>query len=256
MKTLKTQGNFLVILNEDNTEFSRHPLWDSRFQIYEETSENPLIKFFGVESEFNSKTNELPSFRFDELLDSLGVPFATIDDLVTWLSDNLGFNSALGGSSAMFSGWGVYDDTSLSSGVPLSLTAGAAYVPIPNNAGSKYELQKPIDVTTFYDGTGITGRNGDSILITISFAVRPLEAQPTRVTVVPDIGGGIGEITDYERDSTFSKGVNIVQRYLSTFNAYTLDTWEANGAILKIKSDRNCEIYDVRYLISRVHKAF
>lgn len=91
MKTIKTQGNFLVILNEDNTEFSRHPLWDSRFQIYEETSDNPLIKFFGVESEFNSKTNELPNFRFDDLIDSLGNPFATFDDLVTWLSDNLSF---------------------------------------------------------------------------------------------------------------------------------------------------------------------
>lgn len=109
MKTLKTQGNFLVILNEDNTEFSRHPLWDSRFQIYEETSENPLIKFFGVESEFNSKTNELPSFRFDELLDSLGAPFSTIDDLVTWLSDNLGFLKGGGNGSGVTSANGIED---------------------------------------------------------------------------------------------------------------------------------------------------
>lgn len=109
MKTIKTQGNFLVILNDDNTEFSRHPLWDSRFQIYEETSDNPLIKFFGVESEFNSKNNEVPNFRFDDLLDSLGAPFATVDDLVTWLSDNLSFIKGGGSGSGATSLNGIED---------------------------------------------------------------------------------------------------------------------------------------------------
>lgn len=152
-------------------------------------------------------------------------------------------------------GWAAYTDTQYTEGSPLPLFGGDPVVNLPNNAGIVLDTYKPADIDTLYDGSAITGREGDSIIITISFAVKPTTAQPTRITTVPDIGGAIGEIEDYKNDITLGKGQNVVQRYLSSYNAYTLDTWEANGATMKIQSDQNCEIYGIRYLITATSRA-
>jgi hypothetical protein len=50
-------------------------------------------------------------------------------------------------------GWGVYNDTTYTTGSPFTVTAGAPKQALPNNAGSKIETQLPTDVATFYDGT-------------------------------------------------------------------------------------------------------
>ena len=52
-----------------------------------------------------------------------------------------------------------------------------------------------------------------------------------------------------------SKGNDVEHYYLSSFNAYTLNTWEANGGTVKIVSDASADIYDIRYVITRTHKA-
>ena len=154
-----------------------------------------------------------------------------------------------------YTGWGSYTDTLYTSGSPLTLIAGDPYVNLPNNAGSVNETQIPIDITTFYNGSTILGREGDGLNLTISFAVNPTTNNTTRVTVAPDIGGAIGIIEDYEVDTTFSRGLGVVQRFLKSYDAFTLDTWQANGATLKIKADQGCEIYGIRYLFTRTHKA-
>lgn len=149
-------------------------------------------------------------------------------------------------------GWVAYTDSQYTSGSPLSLVGGDPLVNLPNNSGSILDTFKPSDISQLYDGSVITGRVGDGINLTISFAVRPTTAQPTRITTVPDIGGGVGEIEDYKNDILFGKGQNVVQRYLSSYNAYTLDTWEENGATMKIQADQNCEIFGIRYLITAI----
>ena len=158
-------------------------------------------------------------------------------------------------NSANYDGWASYTDTQYTSGAPFSVTGNNVYVNLPNNSGTVLDTQLPVDVSSFYNGTVITGREGDGISVSISFAVRPTTTQTTRVTVVPDIGGAVGEIEDYASDITLSRGSGIIQRFLLNFNAYTLDTWETNGATMKIKSDQNCEIFGIRYLITRTHRA-
>ena len=159
---------------------------------------------------------------------------------------------ALGSS---FSGWGNYADTTYTTGSPFSLTTAAGKVNLPNDKGSTLETQKPSDVTTFYNGTVITGRNGDGINVTMEFKVRPTTgATNPRITVSIDIGGAIGEL--YPRDFILSKGNGIEHYFLSSFDAYTLDTWEANGGTVKVEATgSNLEIYDIRYIITRTHKA-
>lgn len=154
-----------------------------------------------------------------------------------------------------YTGWGNYSDTLYTVGAPFTVIDAAPAVLLPNNKGTTLEIQKPIDVDTFYDGTVITGRNGDGINVTIEFKCKPLGVDPSpRITVYIDIGGGIPEL--YTRDFVLSKGTGVEHYYLSSFNAYTLDTWEANGGTLYVAaSGEDIEIYDIRYIITRTHKA-
>ncbi|TNJ42166.1 hypothetical protein KFZ70_15375 [Tamlana fucoidanivorans] len=153
-----------------------------------------------------------------------------------------------------YTGWADYTDGTYTSASPFSLTAGNK-VTLPNNAVTIRDTQKPIDVTSFYDimTSTITGRNGDGINVMIEFKIKPIVNQTTKITVAIDIGGSIGEL--YKRDFITSKGLNVEHYYVSSFNAYTLDTWEANGGTVKIVSDYAAEIYDIRYVITRTHKA-
>ncbi|WP_242131926.1 hypothetical protein [Aestuariivivens marinum] len=51
------------------------------------------------------------------------------------------------------------------------------------------------------------------------------------------------------------KGNGVEHYYLSSFNAYTLDNWEANGGNVKISFTVIADIYDIRFVIFRTHKA-
>lgn len=152
-------------------------------------------------------------------------------------------------------GWAVYNDTTYTTGSPFTVVDGAAAVDMPNNAGSKIETQKPFDITTFYDGTVITGREGDGLNLTFEFKARPAGTGTNpRITVSIDIGGAIGEL--YPCDFVLSKGNGIEHNIVMSYNVYTLDTWEANGGTVKVSAiNEDIEIYDIRYVITRSHKA-
>ncbi|MCF7560890.1 hypothetical protein L3X39_09610 [Sabulilitoribacter multivorans] len=159
-----------------------------------------------------------------------------------------------GNNSNDYTGWGDYVDGVYTSASPLTLSAGNK-ITLPNNATTIRDSQKPIDVTEFYNSTNstITGRDGDGINIVIEFKIRPTANQTTKITVAIDIGAPVGEI--YIRDFITSKGVGVEHYYLSSFSGYTLGTWETNGGTVKIESDYSAEIYDIRYVITRTHKA-
>ena len=149
-------------------------------------------------------------------------------------------------------GWGDYVDTVFTSGSPFLVTADTDTV-LPNNKGAVIEIQKPTDVTTFYNGTTITGRNGDGVLITVDCKLLPTGAGTTTVEVWFDIGGGVGQL--YKRITSFPKGVGVERPLNFTVSGYTLGTWEANGATVYIRANGTMSVYDIRYLITRTHKA-
>lgn len=153
----------------------------------------------------------------------------------------------------LYTGWGSYADGQYTSGSPFALTQDTD-TDLPNNAASKLETQLPIDVTKFYDEstTKITGRNGDGLLITKEFKVVPASATNTYIDVWIDIGGSVGEL--YRRSVTFNKGIQEYNVHIS-YGAYTLDTWEANGGQVRVRSNTNCDIYGIRYVLTRTHKA-
>lgn len=153
-----------------------------------------------------------------------------------------------------YTGWGDYVDGTYTSASPLVLTTNTK-ITLPNDATTIRDSQKPTDVTTFYDPatSKIIGRDGDGLNIVIEFKIRPTANTTTKITVAIDIGAPVGEI--YTRDFITSKGVGVEHYFLSSINAYTLNTWEANGGTVKIESDNPAEIYDIRFVFTRTHKA-
>lgn len=149
-------------------------------------------------------------------------------------------------------GWGEYADTAYTSGSPFLVSTDTDTV-LPNNKGTVIETQKPADVTTFYNGAQITGRNGDSILVTIDAILLPTGAGTTFVELWFDIGGDIGTL--YKRIISFPKGVGIARPLNYTTAAYNLNTWETNGATVYIRANGPLSVYDIRYVITRTHKA-
>ena len=149
-------------------------------------------------------------------------------------------------------GWGDYVDTQYTSIAPFSILADTDTL-LPNNRGTVIETQKPSDVTTFYDGTKITGRNGDGILITVDCILNPTNVNTTIAEVWFDIGGTVGQL--YRRVISFPKGVGIERPLDFSIAGYTLGTWQTNGASVYIRANGTLDIYKIRYVITRTHKA-
>jgi len=149
-------------------------------------------------------------------------------------------------------GWAEYVDTQYTEGSPFQIVADTK-VSLPNNAGTIRDSQKPTDVASFYTGGLITGRNGDGLIITVEFKAKPTSVGSTYMEVSLDIGGAVGEI--YPRPITFPKG-NGEERPVNFSTAgFTLDTFEANGGALKVVGNGPFDIYGIRYVLTRSHKA-
>ena len=156
-------------------------------------------------------------------------------------------------SDIQTSGWASYIDTGFpDAGTPFTLSA-ATDTQLPNNAGTVIDFQKPADVTTFYDGNVITGRNGDNLDIMLYFKAVP-SAVGQFLDIWIDIGGSVGEL--YRQTFSFPKGAGVERGVLySLSSAYTLDTWEANGGTVFLRSDASMDIYDINFNFDRSHKA-
>lgn len=150
-------------------------------------------------------------------------------------------------------GWAAYTDTQyVDAGTAFTLPADTDTV-LPNNAGSKIETQMPPDVTTFYDGTAITGRDGDSLDFMIYFKAVP-SVQNQWLEMWVDIGGSVGEL--YRQTFSFPRGLGVERGILySLSSGYTLNTWEANKGTVYIRSNAALDIYGININLDRSHKA-
>lgn len=99
----------------------------------------------------------------------------------------------------------------------------------------------------------ITGKNGDSYIITLDFKAKPTNAGTSYIETWFDIGGSVGEL--YRRINTFPKGNGVERAITHSTGVYTLNTWEGNGAKVYVEADNTCDIYDIRFVIIRLHRA-
>jgi len=156
--------------------------------------------------------------------------------------------SPLPDAATTYSGWAAYIHNGASQ--PIAADTDTAMI---NNAGVVIESQKPADVATFYDGTTITGRSGDSIATGIEFTFTPDDGDASLLTVCIDIGGSVGKL--YPEEVLIVSGASVPHKVSYHPPAYTLDTWEDNGGVVTVTVDGPGVISAVRYVIHRLHKA-
>lgn len=149
-------------------------------------------------------------------------------------------------------GWASYSDGQYTSGSPFALLANTDTV-LPNNAAVVVDHQKPDDVASFYSGGKITGRNGDSAVVTLDLVAVPNGVGSTLLEIWFNIGGSVGQL--YRRSITFPKGNGVPLAVNFSVFVYTLDTWQANGATVYVRGNGDFSIYGIRYVIGRMHKA-
>lgn len=99
----------------------------------------------------------------------------------------------------------------------------------------------------------ITGRNGDGLNILVDFKAKPTTATATRIDVWINIGGAVGEL--YRRTISLTKGQNAEHGITMSVAGYTLDTWESNGGIIYVRVNAATDIYEIRTVLTRTHKA-
>lgn len=148
-------------------------------------------------------------------------------------------------------GWAQYRDTQYTSASPLVLSPDTDTI-LPNNAGLVLDAEIPSDVTSFYNGSVVTGRDGDGITISVNLTARPTAGSTTILETWFDIGGAIGAI--YRRLVSFPKGPGVERPINFTVTGYTLNTWEANGATAYVRANGPVEVYDIDYIITRTHR--
>lgn len=157
-----------------------------------------------------------------------------------------------------FTGWGQYNDTQYTVGSQFSVLANVDTL-MPNNKGAVIESQKPSDIATFYDGSVITGRSGDDIIVSIDFYITPTNVATTECEVWVDITGGTGTPVEFanlqRRIFTFPKGTGVERKISFVNSGYTLGTWQANGAVVKFRTNGTATIYGAQYILKRTHKA-
>lgn len=162
-------------------------------------------------------------------------------------------------AGATWTGWASYADTTYTSGSPRTLTADND-VRLTNNAANTIESQLPTDLTSMYDETAdtnlgrILGVEGDGYMITVDLQASCASPSGASLELWFNIGGSVGEL--YRTTLTsFPKGT-ATHGCTRTIGVYTLDTWEANGAAVWIRpNNQNVNIWNIRYVIHRTHKA-
>lgn len=109
-------------------------------------------------------------------------------------------------------------------------------------------------------GSGkIEGRDGDNLDIMV-YLLAKSSAPDQWVDIWIDITGGTGTPTNlanlYRQTFSFPKGSGIERGVLwSLSSIYTLNTWAANGGVIKIRSNNALEIYSINFNFDTSHKA-
>ena len=213
-----------------------------------------------VNTSYNVRPDRHSLAEINKLNPEDGVIVFDTDNQVNKMWNGVEWKSFPEGSTPIpiVSGYAVHNDTQYTSASPLSVLADTITL-VPNNNGLVLDSQKPVDIATFYDGTAITGRNGDDITITFDALVTPTSVGTTYLEFWFDITGGTGTPVPFanlfKRLISFPKGNGVERPINFTIDGFTGATWEANGGVVKCSGNGTFELYDIQYIIKRTHKA-
>jgi hypothetical protein len=148
-------------------------------------------------------------------------------------------------------GWIQYTSDNYTEASPIVIAAGSTET-LWLNCSTINDAYKPSGIDSLYnraDSTIISNQLGAYGDLRIDFKAKTTAATAANFDVILDIG--LATMV-YEDTEIFSEGINTEQRFSVNTPYYTLATFLANGAKIKIKSSTgNTSIYDVRLLISK-----
>ncbi|GGB83938.1 hypothetical protein GCM10007424_24930 [Flavobacterium suaedae] len=159
-------------------------------------------------------------------------------------------------------GWGKYSDSQYTSGTPFSITADTDTI-VPNNSNLVNENQLPTDVATFtelidsvasglsYDYSKILGGENDNLSIDINLKSIPTDASASYIELWFNDGSG----QENKHMFTFPKGMGEVRHINLSIAAILSSDWDVNGGTLYARCNGSCNIYDISWSVSRIHKA-
>lgn len=153
-------------------------------------------------------------------------------------------------------GWGQYADTQYTDVSPFVVNAGV-FTALPNNKGSVIESQLPDGTTTLYNGSRMTpDASGDGYILRVGFKAA-CSSNNGGFILSGDISAtGDGSIPIFTESVRVLRGANTPQTYSVSANIYSLNTFLANGAAINFEAvTGNFEIYDIVYVISKIHAA-
>lgn len=195
------------------------------------------------------RDNQTPSFEM-----TLRAPELSQDQIID-LPEDTG-TVLLKHQTPDWSGWAQYGDSQYTSASPLVITQGNTQVIDIDGLGNTVKSQLPVGVTDFYD-TGLSKitpvNEGDGYNFSLEF-----KAQTTSnsgyATVFVDIGGSFVRL--FPRAVLFPKGANNTEEFYFTSQFYTLNTFLANGGLIKIESNQGTtSIFDISLQIHKTHNA-
>lgn len=236
-------GNTAIELTENavNTRFdlvTREPIYALKDIVIQ--NDTPKVIFRDIQTPSFEMTLRAPELSQDQIID---LP----EDTGTVLLKH---------QTPDWSGWAQYGDSQYTSASPLVITQGNTQVIDIDGLGNTVKSQLPVGVLDFYD-TGLSKitpvNEGDGYNFSLEF-----KAQTTSnsgyATVFVDIGGSFVRL--FPRAVLFPKGANNTEEFYFTSQFYTLNTFLANGGLIKIESNQGTtSIFDISLQIHKTHNA-
>ena len=129
-------------------------------------------------------------------------------------------------------GHAVYFDEEFTEGTP-QVISGTEYVAVSNNKATVIETYLPYGITSLYDGTKLIPPSTGAGFSGYVFFFAKSNKNDSYFDFGIDIGGASNEI--FRDVNIIVKGLNVYQPYYMPINGFMLDTFVANGGIIKIK---------------------
>lgn len=146
-------------------------------------------------------------------------------------------------------GWETYTDTD-TEGSPQVLVASQDNIITIDTVGIISQAPNGHRLWNTSTNKIVPFASGDSYTFRLNFKAKIANVSGY-FTMKLDIGGSQGVIL--ERASTFPKGANTEQAFSSTNMVFSLDTFLANGGIIKINPSHTMDIYSKTLFIERTY---